>query len=89
MTNAEIEANISALKAHNMTALFERIADTYYDGLRIVRKDVAILIEARLVKYARGTAHLTGAGWSVSTRIAAYESTGAIAARGPGHWRAH
>lgn len=87
MTNSELTANVHALEAHGLTALFERIADTGYDGLRCERDAVAILRQAGLVKYARGHASLTAAGWSVSIRIAALRCSAAIEARGPGHWR--
>lgn len=82
MTGEELEANVAALAEHGLTELFESIADAGRDGIRIARSRVQVLIEARLVRYARGVAQLTEYGWGVSIRIAAHE--GARAARSAG-----
>lgn len=85
MSNMEID--IAALEAYNLTNLFCRIADTYKSGLRVDTRSTEILVEAGLVRRTRSRAHLTEYGWSVATRIAALDGAKAFAARRPSHWR--
>lgn len=83
-----LETDIAALEAYNLTNLFVRIADTYSAGLKIDDvQSTKILVEAKLVRRTRSRAHLTAYGWTVATRIAALDGAQRIACRKPSHWR--
>lgn len=86
---SDLETRLHSLRAMGLVEAFEKIADSDTGkGVKIAKTPaVDAMVALRVITYARGKAHMTSYGWSVSTRIAALKGARKIAAAGPGHWR--